>query len=179
MEHQINLPITGMHCENCATTITRHLKKMDGIHVAEVSLATEYASVTFDAATLSEDTIVDKIRDLGFDVVDADEEEEARAKEFRRQKVQFIVIFTLPLFLLSMGRDLDIIGGWAHAHWVNWLMFGLALPVQGYVAWDYYIGGFKALRNRSANMDVLVAMGSSVAFLYSLVVTIAIGDGCR
>ena len=179
MEHQINLPITGMHCENCATTITRHLKKMDGIHVAEVSLATEYASVTFDAATLSEDTIVDKIRDLGFDVVDADEEEEARAKEFRRQKVQFIVgiIFTLPLFLLSMGRDLDIIGGWAHAHWVNWLMFGLALPVQGYVAWDYYIGGFKALRNRSANMDVLVAMGSSVAFLYSLVVTIALGTG--
>ena len=54
-------------------------------------------------------------------------------------------------------------------------MFGLALPVQGYVAWDYYIGGIKALRNRSANMDVLVAMGSSVAFLYSLVVTIALG----
>ena len=56
-------------------------------------------------------------------------------------------------------------------------MFGLALPVQGYVAWDYYIGGFKALRNRSANMDVLVAMGSSVAFLYSLAVTIALTMG--
>ena len=177
MEHQINLPITGMHCENCATTITRHLKKMDGILAAEVSLATEYASVTFEASTLSEETIVDKIRDLGFDVVDEDEEAEARAEEFRRQKLQFTVgvIFTLPLFLLSMGRDFGIIGSWAHATWVNWLMFGLALPVQGYVAWDYYIGGFKALRNRSANMDVLVAMGSSVAFLYSLVVTIALG----
>ncbi len=177
MEHQINLPITGMHCENCVSTITRHLKKMDGILAAEVSLATEYAAVTFDAAILSEDAIVDKIRDLGFDVVDADEEDEARAKEFRRQKQQFIVgiIFTLPLFFLSMGRDLGIVGDWAHAHWVNWLMFGLALPVQGYVAWDYYIGGIKALRNRSANMDVLVAMGSSVAFLYSLVVTIALG----
>ena len=57
------------------------------------------------------------------------------------------------------------------------LMFGLALPVQGYVAWDYYIGGIKALRNRSANMDVLVAMGSSVAFLYSLAVTIALAMG--
>ena len=177
MEQQLNLPITGMHCENCTSTITRHLKKMDGILAAEVSLATEYAAVTFDAATLSEDAIVDKIRDLGFDVVDADEEDEARAEEFRRQKQQFIVgiIFTLPLFLLSMGRDLGIVGSWAHAHWVNWLMFGLALPVQGYVAWDYYIGGIKALRNRSANMDVLVAMGSSVAFLYSLVVTIALG----
>ena len=177
MEHQITLPITGMHCENCVSTITRHLKKMDGILAAEVSLATEYAAVTFDAAILSEDAIVDKIRDLGFDVVDADEEDEARAKEFRRQKQQFIVgiIFTLPLFVLSMGRDLGVVGGWAHAPWVNWLMFGLALPVQGYVAWDYYIGGIKALRNRSANMDVLVAMGSSVAFLYSLVVTIALG----
>ena len=56
-------------------------------------------------------------------------------------------------------------------------MFGLALPVQAYVAWDYYIGGAKALLNRSANMDVLVAMGSSVAFLYSLAVTIALGMG--
>ena len=177
MDQQITLPITGMHCENCASTITRHLKKMDGILVAEVSLATEHAAVTFDASTLSEETIVDKIRDLGFDVVDEDEEDEARAEEFRHQKRQFTfgIIFTLPLFLISMGRDMNLIGAWASAHWVNWLMFGLALPVQGYVAWDYYVGGIKALRNRSANMDVLVAMGSSVAFLYSLVVTIALG----
>ena len=183
MEHQINLPITGMHCENCSSTITRHLKKMEGVLAAEVSLATEYATVTYDTSTLSEETIVDKIRDLGFDVVDQDEEEEARAAEFRRQKLQFTVgvLFTLPLFLLSMSRDFGIIGNWVSAHWVNWLMFGLALPVQTYVAWDYYIGGFKALRNRSANMDVLVAMGSSVAFFYSLAVTVALtaGEGER
>ena len=179
MEHQINLPITGMHCENCTSTITRNLKKMEGVLAAEVSLATEYAAVTFDTTTLSEAAIVDKIRDLGFDVVDEDEEDEARAKEFRQQKLQFTVgvIFTLPLFLISMGRDMNLLGEWASAHWVNYLMFGLALPVQSYVAWDYYIGGFKALRNRSANMDVLVAMGSSVAFFYSLVVTIALTAG--
>ena len=156
---------------------------MEGVLAAEVSLATEYAAVTFDTTTLSEAAIVDKIRDLGYDVVNEDEEEEARAEEFRRQKLQFTVgvIFTLPLFLISMGRDFGIIGNWASAHWVNWLMFGLALPVQGYVAWDYYIGGIKALRNRSANMDVLVAMGTSVAFFYSLVVTIALtaGEGDR
>ena len=152
---------------------------MDGVLAAEVSLATEYAAVTFDTSTLSEAVIIDKIRDLGFDVVDEDKEEEVRAEEFRRQKLQFTVgvIFTLPLFLLSMGRDMNLLGEWASAHWVNWLMFGLALPVQGYVAWDYYIGGFKALRNRSANMDVLVAMGSSVAFFYSLAVTIALTTG--
>ena len=177
MEQQLNLPIIGMHCENCTSTITRHLKKMDGILAAEVSLATEYAAVTFDTTTLSEAAIVNKIRDLGFDVVGEDEEDAARAEESRRQKLQFTVgiIFTLPLFLLSMGSDMNLIGAWASANWVNWLMFGLALPVQGYVAWDYYIGGAKALRNRTANMDVLVAMGSSVAFFYSLAVTIALG----
>ena len=177
MEQQLNLPIIGMHCENCTSTITRHLKKMDGILAAEVSLATEYAAVTFDTTTLSEAAIVNKIRDLGFDVVDEDEEDAARAEESQRQKLQFTVgiIFTLPLFLISMGRDMNLIGAWASANWVNWLMFGLALPVQGYVAWDYYIGGAKALRNRTANMDVLVAMGSSVAFFYSLAVTIALG----
>ena len=87
MEHQLNLPITGMHCENCASTITRHLKKMDGILAAEVSLATEYAAVTFDASTLNEETIVDKIRALGFDIVDADEEDAARAEELQTAKV--------------------------------------------------------------------------------------------
>ena len=175
MEHHINLPITGMHCENCAALITRHLKKMEGILSADVSIATEQAAITFDADSVSEDAIVDKICSLGFDVVDADAESSARAEEFRRQKLQFTVgvILTLPLFLLSMGRDFGIIGGWAHAAWVNGLMFALAAPVQFYVGWDYYVGGFKALRNRAANMDVLVAMGSSVAFLYSVAVALA------
>ena len=175
MEHHINLPITGMHCENCAALITRHLKKMEGILSADVSIATEQAAVTFDADSVSEDAIVDKICSLGFDVVDADAEGSARAEEFRRQRLQFTVgvIFTLPLFLLSMGRDFGVIGGWAHAAWVNGLMFALAAPVQFYVGWDYYVGGFKALRNRAANMDVLVAMGSSMAFLYSVAVALA------
>ena len=177
MEHHITLPVTGMHCENCATLITRNLKKMEGILSADVSIATEQAAVTFNTDSVSEDAIVDKIRALGFDVVDADAESTARAEEFQRQKLQFTVgvVFTLPLFLLSMGRDFGVIGGWAHAAWVNGLMFALAAPVQFYVGWDYYVGGFKALRNRAANMDVLVAMGSSVAFLYSVAVALA-GD---
>ena len=176
MQQQINLPITGMHCENCAATISRNLKEMAGILVADVSIATEHAAVTYNPSTLSEDAIIEKIRSLGFDVVDADSEAAARAEEFQRQKLQFSVgiLFTLPLFLLSMGRGMGLIGGWANAPWVNWIMFGLALPVQFYVGWDYYVGSVKALRNRSANMDVLVAMGSSVAFVYSVVVIAAL-----
>ena len=176
MEQQITLPITGMHCEGCAATITHSLEEMAGVFTANVSIATEQAAITFNPTALDEAEIVDKIRSLGFDVVDADSEATARAEERQRQKLQFSVgvLFTLPLFLLSMGRDMGLIGGWAHDPWVNWLMFILALPVQVYVAWDYYVGSFKALRNRSANMDVLIAMGSSVAFLYSVVVMIAL-----
>ncbi|HSM57198.1 MAG TPA: copper-translocating P-type ATPase, partial [Candidatus Sulfomarinibacteraceae bacterium] len=73
----------------------------------------------------------------------------------------------------SMGRDLGLFGMWAHADWVNWLMLALATPVQFYVGWDYYTGGYKALRNGAANMDVLVVMGTSVAYVYSLAVTVA------
>ncbi len=176
MQEQITFPITGMHCEGCAATITHSLEEMAGIFTANVSIATEQAAITFNPSALNEAEIVDKIRSLGFDVVDADSEAAARAEELRQQKLQFSVgiLFTLPLFLLSMGRDMGLIGGWAHDPWVNWIMFVLALPVQVYVAWDYYVGSVKALRNRSANMDVLVAMGSSVAFLYSVVVMIAL-----
>ena len=74
---------------------------MDGILAAEVSLATERAAVIFDASALSEGSIVDKIRDLGFDVVDEDTEDAARAEEFQRQKLQFTVGINLhvsPLF---------------------------------------------------------------------------------
>ena len=72
-----------------------------------------------------------------------------------------------------MARDFGLVGVWAQAPWVNWLFWALATPVQFYVGWDYYVGAFKSLRNRSANMDVLVAMGSSVAYLYSVAVLVA------
>ena len=76
-----------------------------------------------------------------------------------------------------MGRDFGVLGAWSHQPWMNWLFLALATPVQFYVGWDYYVGGFKSLRNGSANMDVLVAMGSSVAYFYSLLVTVGLLGG--
>jgi Cu+-exporting ATPase len=72
-----------------------------------------------------------------------------------------------------MARDLRWLGPWAHEPWVNWVFLLLATPVQFYVGKDYYVGGYKSLRNGSANMDVLVAMGSSVAYFYSVAVLLA------
>jgi P-type Cu+ transporter len=88
------------------------------------------------------------------------------------------VVFALPLFVLSMGRDFGLLGMWAHQPWVNLLFFALATPVQFYVGYDYYVGGLKSLRAGSANMDVLVAMGSSAAYFYSMVVLLfpSLGD---
>jgi P-type Cu+ transporter len=83
-------------------------------------------------------------------------------------------LFTIPLFVISMGRDFDLIGQWANAGWVNWLLLALATPVQFYVGWDYYTGAYKSLRNGSANMDVLVVLGTSVAYIYSIAVMIAL-----
>ena len=104
-----------------------------------------------------------------------DAEAEARAAAIRHQFKRLLVgtIFSLPLLIVSMGRDFGLLGAWAHGGWVNWLLFLLATPVQFFVGWDYYVGAFKSVRNRSANMDVLVAMGTTVAYVFSLAVLFA------
>jgi len=87
------------------------------------------------------------------------------------------LVFTAPLFALSMGRDAGMLGGWAHAPWVNWLLLAMATPVQVMVGGIFYRGAWHALRNRSATMDVLVALGTSAAFFYSIWVTAALSAG--
>ncbi|MGD9209431.1 MAG: heavy metal translocating P-type ATPase, partial [Desulfobacteraceae bacterium] len=179
---RLELPITGMSCANCAMNIERTLnRKVSGIVEASVNFANERANVAYLSDEVSVDDIVSAIRKAGFDAIVPDSTEDpqdveqaARNAETKDQTRKFIVgvIFSLPLFLLSMARDFGFIGPWSHTVWVNWLFLGLATPVQFYTGWDYYVGGFKSLRNKSANMDVLVAMGSSVAYFYSLTLLI-------
>ena len=183
---RVDLAITGMTCANCAATIERTLrKKVPGVVSATVNLATEKATVETVPGQVTRADLVAAIERAGYGVLDAegpdleDVEQAARAAEIRAQTRQFWlgVVFAAPLFALSMLRDLGILGHWAHAAWVNWVMLALATPVQFYVGRDYYAGGWKALRNGAANMDVLVALGSSVAYLYSLPVTLALSLG--
>ena len=173
------LPITGMTCANCALTIERTLKRLDGVVAANVNLATERASVEYLPGVVSLAAIQQAIRDVGYDVVVAGEgeaaedvERAAREAEIRDQTRKFWigVAFTLPLFLLSMGRDLGLLGHWAHEPWVNWLFLALATPVQFYVGGTITSAGSRACATGSANMDVLVAMGSSAAYFYSVAV---------
>ena len=182
-QKQITLPITGMTCANCAATIQRTLeKKVAGVVGATVNFASEKARVEYDPAQVSRRDLVEAIEKIGYSVTEGgpdgleDGERAARQDEIQAQTYKFWIglAFSLPLFVLSMTRDFGLLGAWADASWVNGLMLALATPVQFYVGWDYYVGAFKALRNRSANMDVLIAMGSSAAYFYSIPVTVAL-----
>lgn len=178
----MELAITGMTCANCVNTVERTLnKKVPGILEATVNFATEKATVKYIPGTVSRADIVTAVERAGYGVVAADSEEElvdaekaAREREIQNQTRKLIVgiIFTVPLLIISMGRDFGLFGAWGHAAWANYLLWALATPVQFYVGWDYYTGSYKSLRNKSANMDVLIALGSSVAYLYSAAVTI-------
>ncbi|GAB4571106.1 MAG: heavy metal translocating P-type ATPase [Anaerolineae bacterium] len=184
-QQTLELPITGMTCANCALTVERALRKVDGVLGAEVNYANERAVVTL-AASVPVEQLVSAVERAGYGVVQSDEEttledaeQLAREREIRHQERRLLVgaIFTLPLFLLSMGRDFGLLGEWAHASWVNLLFWALATPVQFSVGRDYYVGAYKALRNGAANMDVLVALGSSVAYLYSIPIALGLLPG--
>jgi Cu+-exporting ATPase len=176
----VDLPLTGMTCANCAANIERVLnKKVGGVVRASVNFASERAAVDYLSDLISVQDLVAAIEKAGYGAIapeegeaEEDAEQHARQAEIRDQTRKFLVgvTFALPLFLMSMGRDFGLTGAWSHGAWVNWLFLGLATPVQFFTGWDYYVGGFKSLRNRGANMDVLIALGSSVAYFYSLAV---------
>ena len=184
---KIEFPVTGMTCANCAMNIERTLnKKVPGVLAAAVNFASERATVTYIPGVAGIEDMIAAVEKAGYGAIapveglDAeDAEQQAREAEIRDQTHKFIVgvVFALPLFVLSMARDFGLIGAWSHAGWMNWFFFALATPVQFYTGWDYYKGGLKSLSNKSANMDVLVAMGSSVAYFYSLAVLLVPGFG--
>ncbi len=176
--------IQRMSDDNDARSLENVLSKMDGVTSAQVNFASERAKVTYIPTIASQSELRQAVKGAGFEVVvlggeAEDAERLAREAEIAQQRHLLTVglIFTVPLFLFSMGRDFNLLPMWAHQPWAVWLMFALATPVQFYVGWQYYVGAFKSLRNRSANMDVLIAMGSSVAYVYSVVILLGLLPG--
>jgi Cu+-exporting ATPase len=180
---EADLLLKRLSDDNDARRIERAISKIDGVLEVNVSITTEHAKIRYIPTIVSQVDLRKAIKSAGFEVIETggeteDAEQIARQREIDQQRHLLItgLIFTVPLFILSMVRDL-LMPAWGNDIWVNWIMFLLATPVQFYVGWQYYVGGFKSLRNRSANMDVLVAMGSSVAYFYSLVVTLGLIPG--
>jgi Cu+-exporting ATPase len=162
--------------DNDARRLEHALQSLSGVEEANVNLATERARVRYIPTVVGRAEIQDAIRGAGFDSVEAEGENEdvesrARQREILHQKRLLItgLSLTTPLFVLSMLGDLGMVPeAIGRAVLYDWAMLVLATPVQFYVGWQYYVGAFKALRNGAANMDVLIAMGSSAAYFYSL-----------
>ena len=175
---EADLLIRRMSDDNDARRLEKALSNQEGVLSAQVSFTNERARVRYVPTVVSQQELRKAVAAAGFETVETggdteDAEAIARQAEIDTQQRLLIIglVFTVPLFLFAMARDLGLLGMMMDAPWANWLMLLFALPVQFYVGWQYYVGAYKSLRNGSANMDVLVAMGTSAAFLYSLPIT--------
>ena len=181
---EADLIIKRLADDNDARRLEKALLRLDGVLGATVNLTTERARLKYVPTVVSQAEIRAAVSRTGFEALEQggeaeDVEAKARAAEITNQRRLLLIglAFTVPLFLFSMARDLGLLGMWAHEAWVNAILWAVATPVQFYVGWQYYTGAFKSLRNRSANMDVLIAMGSSVAYFYSIFVTLGLLSG--
>jgi Cu+-exporting ATPase len=182
---EADLVIKRLADDNDARRLEKALLKLEGVLEAQVSVTTERARVKYVPTVVSQAEIRAAVSRSGFEAVELggqaeDAEAKAREAEIRTQHRLLItgLIFTGPLFIFSMGIDFSILPKmWMEQMWAMLLMFAVATPVQFYVGGQYYVGAYKALRNGSANMDVLIAMGSSVAYVYSVVVLLGLLPG--
>jgi len=182
---EASLGIRNLADSSDALRLEKALNTKEGVIEANVNLATEKALIKYVPTVISQNDLRRAIRSAGFETLEADyqlddAEAKARQEEIAEQRRLLIVglIFTIPLFILSMGRDMGLLpAALINAPWLNYFFLALATPVQFYVGWQYYVNGYKSIRNGSANMDVLVALGSSAAYFYSIPIAFGIIPG--
>jgi len=177
MEGEITLSVTGMSCASCARNVELALLSLDGVKRASVNLATEKVSLIYDPSMVSIPQIKRVITSAGYGVletetVDTERTERERLAEGKRRMLIFSLTFSIPTFLLSMLFMFTSLGEISFIReYGNIILFLLATPVQFVAGGQFYIGAWKALRNGTANMDTLIATGTSSAYFYSLAVT--------
>ena len=180
---EITLRIYGMTCSSCTSTVETELGKMPGISSVAVSLATETAKVTFDRGMMGPREMVERVEELGFDAMLSDQQDAtqlrslSRTKEIQewRRRFQWSVAFALPVFFISMIAphipvihdicNYPIIPGIPLCHLAVAI---LTTPAQFWVGQTFYRNAFKALKHKSATMDVLIMLGTTAAYFYSL-----------
>ena len=184
MFNQITLSLRKMHCASCAQLIERQLKKTPGVQQASVNYGTERAQVAFDQSHTSIDKLIKRVQEIGYDASELKQdaethlsEEEARAREINGIKTKFIisVLLAVPVLILSMG--MKVIPAIEEIPYREWLQFLLATPIQFWAGWQFYRGFWGAWKARTANMDSLIALGTTAAYLYSLLVVFGLVAG--
>lgn len=179
---KMTLKIGGMHCAACSRAVERALKKTEGIEDANVNIATEKAVFNYDEKKLKYDDIVNVVVKAGYQVLGKEEDPAVvKAREIKEQKIRLIVsaIFSIPLFYISMAPMVSFVKFPIPSflvHHINPQVFSivaifLCVPVMisGY---KFYTLGFPALFRGSPNMDLLVAIGTTAAFTYSIYSTV-------
>ena len=178
---QETLPILGMTCASCVSRVEKALRTPPGVLRAEVNLATEKATVTYLPGQATRQDLVDAVRGAGYDVVEpapgageaavaaaADAEEAARAAAYHTLKLKVAVGFALSIFIFlgtMQPHWFPFLPAWMHN---GYLLWGLASIVQFWVGRQFYTTAWAALKHGTTTMNTLVAMGSSAAYLYSV-----------
>lgn len=165
------LDVFGMTCAACSSRIEKVLNKQAGVKQATVNLTTETASIEYNPGLTDTKAIIEKIKNVGYDAkpkAEAEEKQTHKEKEIKTMQVKLIIsaLLAAPLLVTMFVHlfNMDIPDIFMNP----WFQFALATPVQFIIGWQFYVGAYKNLRNGGANMDVLVALGTSAAYFYSL-----------
>ena len=171
IHEKIMLQIGGMSCMNCAQSIEKALNNREGIYHASINFAAEKVSIEYNPEQTSVAGIKKTIQDVGYQVIEPektleDTEGKERQRNIRRLKSLLIasIALSIPTIIFTWFPILPFIPN-------NIWLFLFATPVQFVVGWTFYVGAYKGLRNKTANMDTLIAMGTSTAWIYSTIVT--------
>ncbi len=173
-----NLAIGGMHCASCVSRVEGALSGVPGVESARVNLATERAGVRVDPSRVTEAQLAEAVAKAGYTARRAELVVGEGAESLRRERAEQLaywrnrlivgVVFTIPLVVLGYAPLLSSTAA-GHSSAIGWTMFGLASVLQVYLGGPYFRGAWERLKQKSSNMDTLIALGTSTAFGYSLV----------
>lgn len=168
--------VKGMHCASCVIAIENSLKKLEGVSEANVNLATEKATVTYDPEKVTDENLSSAVANVGYqafineELRSEDQEQAAKRKELK--DLGYRVVVSLILGVLILWGSFPGLMATAPMFLQNfWIQLILATPVQFWAGWGFYRATVSALKHRTANMDTLVAIGTTVAYVYSAFVT--------
>jgi P-type Cu+ transporter len=168
----VELNLTGMTCTSCANRIEKALQEQQGVHSATVNYAAEKAYIDFDPAIINTSTMIRTVAEAGYQAEamesgNTDREKEIREQETQKLKTTFIIslLLSLPLFMAMLVALFKLPLPFLHN---PWFQLALATPVQFIIGWRFYKKSYSSLKAKSPGMDVLVAMGTSAAYFFSI-----------
>ncbi|PDY45234.1 heavy metal translocating P-type ATPase [Bacillus pseudomycoides] len=169
---KVSLDIDGMTCAACSNRIEKVIGKMEGIESITVNLAMNTATIVYKDGLITIESILEKITKLGYKGKLQEETEpnkKADKLKGKRNQLFLSILLSLPLLYTMVAHMPFETGLWMPHFLMNpWVQLLFATPVQFYIGSQFYIGAYRSLRNKSANMDVLVVLGTSAAYFYSL-----------